>query len=213
MRILDVGGAGDCFFRAVPHQLYGKPSYHRNVRGTGVQYVRNNPERFIESNTDHSWLRYLACLSQQCTWADAIVIQAVADALNLTIYIREWNPGFASVTNISAVSAETDTTVVNNGHLHEVHYVSTVPFNEQAMAFNVICNNQPLQLAMGCCRTTNNNETIAVAKEQERKAYLKEYMATRRRNNEFRNKQNRALQAKRSENIEKNNRISEAGIQ
>ena len=28
-------------------------------------------------------------------------------------------------------------------------------------------------------------------------------MATRRRNNEFRNKQNRALQAKRSENIEK----------
>ena len=28
-------------------------------------------------------------------------------------------------------------------------------------------------------------------------------MATRRRNNEFRNKENRALQAKRSENIEK----------
>ena len=44
---------------------------------------------------------------------------------------------------------------------------------------------------------------IAVAKEKKRKAYLKEYMATRRKNNEFRNKQNRALQAKRSENIEK----------
>ena len=91
--------------------------------------------------------------------------------------------------------------------------VSTVPFKEQAMAFNVICNNQPLQLATGCCRTTNNNETIAVAKEQKRKAYLKEYMATRRRNNEFRNKQNRAVQAKRSENIEKKiKRISKAGI-
>ena len=69
-----------------------------------------------------------------------------------------------------------------------------------------------MQLATGCCRTTNNNETIAVAKEQKRKAYLKEYMATRRRNNEFRNKQNIALQAKRSENIEKNKRISKAGI-
>ena len=34
------------------------------------------------------------------------------------------------------------------------------------MAFNVICNNQPPQLATGCCKTTNNNETIAVAKEQ-----------------------------------------------
>jgi len=66
------------------------------------------------------------------------------------------------------------------------------------MAFNVICNNQPVQLATGCCRTTSRNETIAVAKEQKGKAYLKEYMATRRRN-----KQSRALLAKRSENIEK----------
>ncbi|CAH3144804.1 unnamed protein product [Porites lobata] len=29
---LDVGGAGDCFFRAVSHQLYGEPSYHMNIR-------------------------------------------------------------------------------------------------------------------------------------------------------------------------------------
>ena len=102
-----------------------------NVRSTGVQYMRNNPERFIESSTDHSWLRYLACMSQQGTWADAIVIQAVADALNLTIHIIESNPGFASVTNISAVSSETDTTFITIGHLDEVRYVSTVPFNEQ----------------------------------------------------------------------------------
>ena len=112
-----------------------------NVRSTGVQYMRNNPERFTESSTDHSWLRYLACLSQQGTWDDAIVIQAVADALNLTTYIIECNTGFALVTNISAVSSETDTTVLTIGYLDEVHYVSTDPFNKQAMAFNVICNN------------------------------------------------------------------------
>ena len=29
---LDVGGAGDCFFRAVSHQLYGEPGYHMNIR-------------------------------------------------------------------------------------------------------------------------------------------------------------------------------------
>ena len=71
------------------------------------------------------------------------------------------------VTNISAVSSETDTNVITIGHLDEVHYVSTVSFNEQAMAFNVICNNQPAQLATGCCRTTNSNEKIAVTKELE----------------------------------------------
>ena len=58
LRILDVGGAGDRFFRAVSHHFYGEPSYHMNVRSTGVQYKRNNPERLIESSTDHLSLRY-----------------------------------------------------------------------------------------------------------------------------------------------------------
>ena len=31
-----------------------------NVRSTGVQFMSNNPERFIESSTDHLWSRYLA---------------------------------------------------------------------------------------------------------------------------------------------------------
>ena len=99
----------------------GRDSVTQYCYTTGVQYMRNNPGRFIESSTDRSWLRYLACLSQQGTWADAIVIQAVADALNLTIYIIESNPGFASVTNIGAVGSETDTTVITIGHLDEVH--------------------------------------------------------------------------------------------
>ena len=102
-----------------------------NVRSTGVQYIKNNPERFIESSTDHSWLRYSACMPLQSTWADAIVTQVVAEALNMTIHIIESNLGFASVTNISAVSSETDTTFITIGHLDEVRYVSTVPFNEQ----------------------------------------------------------------------------------
>jgi len=97
------------------------------------------------------------------------------------------------VTNIiRPVSSETDTTAINIGHLDEIHYVLTVPFNEEAMANNVICDNQPAQLTMDHCRTTNND---GVTKEQKRKAYLKEYMATRR-NKEFRNKQNEE-QAKR----------------
>ncbi|CAH3136394.1 unnamed protein product [Pocillopora meandrina] len=56
-------------------QLYGKPNYHMNVRSTGVQYITNNPERFIKSSTDHSWPRYLANMSHQGTWANTHVIQ------------------------------------------------------------------------------------------------------------------------------------------
>ena len=81
--------------------------------------MRNNPERSIESSTVHSSLRYYFSLymSHQDTWADALVIQAVADALNLSLHIIESNPRFASVTNISPVRA----TVINIGHLDEIH--------------------------------------------------------------------------------------------
>ena len=48
----------------------------------GVQCMRENPERFIESNAEHSWLRYLNDMCTQGTWADALIIQAVADALS-----------------------------------------------------------------------------------------------------------------------------------
>ena len=80
--------------------------------------MRNNPERSIESSTDHSSLRYYFSLymSHQGTLADALVIQAVADALNLTLHIIESNPGFVLVTNISPVRA----TVINIGHLDEI---------------------------------------------------------------------------------------------
>ena len=84
--------------------------------------------RKIHCSTDHSWLRNLVYVSHQGTWADVLVIQAVADALNLRIHITESNPGFVSVTNIGPVRSEIGTTVVNIGHLDEIHYVSTVPF-------------------------------------------------------------------------------------
>ena len=49
LSILDVGAAGDYIFRAVSRQLHGEPSYHMNIRSVGVQYMRANPDRFIES--------------------------------------------------------------------------------------------------------------------------------------------------------------------
>ena len=67
----------------------GNPDNHFHVRRLGVQYLLHNPEQFIESNTDHSWQRYLNNMSCQGTWADAIIIQAVANCPNLSIHIAE----------------------------------------------------------------------------------------------------------------------------
>ena len=56
------------------------------IRTAGVQFMRDNPERFIESNTENSWLRHLNNMSIQCTWADALIIQAFADDLVFKIW-------------------------------------------------------------------------------------------------------------------------------
>ena len=69
------------------------------IHTAGVQFMRHNPERFIESNTKtNSWLRYLNNMSIQGTWADALIIQTVADVLKATIQIVESNQGFAPFT-------------------------------------------------------------------------------------------------------------------
>lgn len=79
LRLLDVGGAGVCFFRAVSHQLYGDP---RHVRQAGISYLKANPDYFIESNTQSSWNDYLANMSLQGSWSDALIVQAVAESQN-----------------------------------------------------------------------------------------------------------------------------------
>jgi hypothetical protein len=96
LRPFDVGGDGDCFFRAVSHQLYGDPERHFEVRAAGIAYMRDNPERFIESNSEISWLEYLNNMSMQGTWGDAMIIQAVADQLKLKITIAKRMKGFVS---------------------------------------------------------------------------------------------------------------------
>ena len=55
-------------------------------------------------------------------------VRPVADALNLTIHFVESNTGFASVTKNNSVNSETDTTVINLGHVDETYNVSNVPF-------------------------------------------------------------------------------------
>ena len=59
LQSIDVDSAGDCFFRSVSHQLYGNSNHHMHIRTAGVQFMRDNPERFIGSNTENSRLRYL----------------------------------------------------------------------------------------------------------------------------------------------------------
>ena len=127
LRPFDVGGDGDCFFRAVSHQLYGDPEHHFEVRTAGITYLRDNPERFIESNTESSWLVYLNNMSMPGTWADAIIIQAVADQLQLKLTIAETHEQFQEYSTVQPVLSTQQVIDIYLGHIDEHHYVSTLP--------------------------------------------------------------------------------------
>ena len=47
LKPLDVGGSGDCFFKAVSHQLYQTPALHARVRMAGIDHLITHSE-FIQ---------------------------------------------------------------------------------------------------------------------------------------------------------------------
>ena len=138
--------------------------------------------------TGDSWARYLANMSQQGTWAEALIIQAVADAFHLTINIIESNQGFSPHTAICPVAMPGhELTVINIGHTDEIHYVSTIPYNDQ-------------------CPQVIGNKTVAVVNtlsKEDRRARKRERIRKKRENKKFKYKANKAKQDKRSAWIEK----------
>ena len=53
----------------------------------GVQLVLHHSELYIERNYEYSWQNYVNNMARQGTWPDNIIIQAVANSMNITINI------------------------------------------------------------------------------------------------------------------------------
>ena len=66
-------------------------------------------------------------MSRPGTWADNIIIQAVADSMNLQIHIIESNPNFTEMTLVEATSLTQNPRCIYIGHIDELHYISTFP--------------------------------------------------------------------------------------
>ena len=72
-------------------------------------------------------------MSIQGTWADALIIQTVADVLKVTIQIVESNQGFAPLTTVYPVQERnTSSTIITIDHIDECHYVSTTALQSNA---------------------------------------------------------------------------------
>ena len=194
LRPFDVGGGGDCFFKSVAHQLYGDSAYHQFVRDAGVRYLIQHQERFgrfIEGNEQFSWPTYLNDMSRLGTWCDNIIVQAVSDALNITINIAESIETFSPYTVISPCEIFPWMTSIFIGHIDETHYVSTIPavslsLSKRNSSISGTVNNQKVQSIAAASvaskrgieesdNSMSSGFEIIESKRQNRKDYMRNY--------------------------------------
>ena len=127
LRIVDVLGDSNCFFRALSHQLFGDAESHQIVRQAATDQVLRNPELYTESLINNDIQHFVLSLSKDREWADNHEIQAAADVFGVSIEIINSNSvSFAPVTVLPQGIPQN---LVNKriilGHIDQVHFVST----------------------------------------------------------------------------------------
>ena len=101
-------------------------------------------------------------MSCQGTWVDAIIIQAVANCVKLSIRIAESNPTFSPVTVVESVNV-TNALNIYIGHLAEFYYVSTV----ENITMEIRDKSKPKKLQL------KTNQLMAVKHKACRRKYMR----------------------------------------
>ena len=165
----DVGGAGDCFFRAVSHQYYNTADLHRRVRLCAITHMRDNQDLYSHtvSGLGHKWETYLHRMSMSGTWSDNIIVQAVANSLSIVIYIVHaflQSPEPIIINPVSQIREQ----VIVLGFIPEFHYVSTI---RQLQTSNTVFNENTILKDLRK-KLKQTEENIAEKNMKRRKAYL-----------------------------------------
>ncbi|XP_057299177.1 OTU domain-containing protein 5-A-like [Hydractinia symbiolongicarpus] len=91
LRLVEVEGDGNCFFRVIAPQIYGDSKLYKSVRVKTVEQVMNKPTLFNQFIEEGQFDEFVATLSTNREWADNLAIQAVADAYGILFEIINSN--------------------------------------------------------------------------------------------------------------------------
>lgn len=120
----DVGGGGDCFFKALAAQhpdLMNNPSMHRHARLRTARYMRENKAQFSNSVPASSYSDYVDNMSKDGTWVEGEVeLYAAAVAWNVNIHI--WSESDAHDRRFLAPNPTIGTFNVCMAHYRDQHY-------------------------------------------------------------------------------------------
>lgn len=84
---------GACLFRAIAHQIYDNPEYHKNVRNYCIQFMTLNKNYFSQF-VPEDYTNYLIRKQKEDCFANHVEIQAISELYCRKIEIYMDNPNF-----------------------------------------------------------------------------------------------------------------------
>ena len=90
LRIKQITGDGNCFFRSISDQLYGHENEHRAIRKVIVGHMDENKDEyslFVED--DEPWSDYIGRMRKDGTWAGQIEVIVASKIFCMTINIHQ----------------------------------------------------------------------------------------------------------------------------
>lgn len=122
---------GNCFFRAVAHQLENPKVDHINLREMAIHYMENHMVDFLEafggSKTDFD--EYIKLMRKDGSWADGLIIAALALQQNVRLiilddedlYTQAQQRQFGFIDENEKAQKIIHLLRVNNNHYHAFH--------------------------------------------------------------------------------------------
>ena len=85
--IKDMEGDGNCLFRAVADQVYGRQQLHRLIRQKCMDYLEANQAYFQAFVSEENFGEYVQRKRQEGVWGDDVELQAISEIYNRPIEI------------------------------------------------------------------------------------------------------------------------------
>ena len=123
---------GNCLFRAIFHQIFGKEEFHLQVRMKAIQKILPTTEDDVQflDEEDVDLNQFINKNINNYEWADNLIIKATVDVYNINMRLIRPNQSDTVIT--PRCESKKVRKEVMLGYINEYHYVSSEPMKQIA---------------------------------------------------------------------------------
>mmetsp|Transcript_55216 Transcript_55216/g.103510 ORF Transcript_55216/g.103510 Transcript_55216/m.103510 type:complete len:289 (+) Transcript_55216:25-891(+) len=93
MQMIEMEGDGNCQFRSMAFNLFGKQAHHESPRQAAVRHMKKHADFFgVFFETQAEFSRYLQNMARNGTWGDELTLRAVVEAYGCIAHVITSEP-------------------------------------------------------------------------------------------------------------------------